>query len=395
MSPRAADPPALSKAVQSRLVASLYQQDGTLYSAFAAMAFVAFVALRDVGGLAPAIWSVAAALVMAARLLDIRRYHRRTADDPRRWGRRFLIGAWAQGFLWGLTSFALLISHDIFVQFTLMTVLAGMGAGVAARNNALPRVASGQIALMLLPLCVVSLIHPNQQFRLSLVILAIYMFANLAMIRHLHRQTVQLLLSGETHEALLQSLGAANTRLEAANRRLLGLATTDGLTGVVNRRGLDAALAAEALRMGRDTSHLALLLVDIDYFKAYNDHLGHQAGDDALRDIARCLEITACRREGDLVARYGGEEFAVVLPGTDRFGAIDVAEQLREAVEALRLPHPASPSGIVTISIGVATAYLGGDRANDPCMLVAGADRELYRAKQAGRNRVRCALDPA
>ena len=172
--------------------------------------------------------------------------------------------------------------------------------------------------------------------------------------RHLHRQTVSLLRADAENERLLRSLGAANAQLEAANRRLHGLAITDGLTGVANRRGLDAALAAEWRRIGRDSSHLALLLVDIDHFKSYNDCFGHQAGDDCLRRIAGVPGGERLPPQGDLVARYGGEEFAVILPGADRFGAIDVAERLRDAVQALRLPHPGSPTGLVTISIGVA-----------------------------------------
>ena len=392
---RAAPPPELSQAVEWRLVESLYGQASTLYSSFVSMGFVGLVAWQHTRQTAPVVWMAAAMLVFTGRIADMQLFRLRTENDPRRWMRRFLVGAWAQALLWGLTSLVLLITDDAFTQFAVIAVQAGVVAGAASRNNAVPRVALGQVVLTMLPLAVVSLAHPHPYFRLFALMVVLNIIATWATVRHLHRQTVQLLLADEKNETLLQSLGSANAQLEAANRRLQGLATTDGLTGVANRRGLDAALAAEWLRMGRDTTYLALLLVDIDFFKAYNDHLGHQAGDDALRHIAHCLEVTACRREGDLVARYGGEEFAVILPGTDRFGAIDVAERLREAVEALRLPHPGSPVGMVTISIGVAAAHLAGDRNNDPHALVAIADRELYRAKQAGRNRVRCAVDPA
>ncbi len=384
---------ALGAAAEWRLVGTLYAQSATLYSSLAAMLLVGAVTWLRTGSDLALGWTAAATLVFAGRLFDVGRFRRRRADDPpSRWARRFLVGAWAQALLWGGVSAVLLVTSDPFTQLVVITVQTGFLAGAAARNNAVPMVALGQVLLTLVPLLAVCLVHPDREYLLFAALVALNVVAAAATVRHLHRQTVNLLRADAENEQLLQSLGAANAKLEAANRRLQGLATTDGLTGVANRRGLDAALATEWRRIGRDSSHLALLLVDIDHFKAYNDRLGHQAGDECLRRIARCLEGTACRRQSDLVARYGGEEFAVILPGTDRFGAIDVAERLRDAVQMLRLEHPDSPAGLVTISIGVAAAHVSDDWAADPAGLVAMADRELYRAKQAGRNRVRCAV---
>jgi diguanylate cyclase (GGDEF)-like protein len=175
-------------------------------------------------------------------------------------------------------------------------------------------------------------------------------------------------------------------QLAEANEALERLATTDGLTGIANHRVFQDRLAHEWARAERDGSPLSLLMIDVDAFKAYNDGLGHQAGDSCLRQVAQVVADHATR-PGDLAARYGGEEFAVILAGTDDGGARAVADKLRAAVEALAVPHPGSPvAPAVTVSIGLATArpVLGGA----PAMLVAAADGGLYRAKRSGRNRV-------
>jgi diguanylate cyclase (GGDEF)-like protein len=169
------------------------------------------------------------------------------------------------------------------------------------------------------------------------------------------------------------------------------LAFIDGLTGVFNRRCLDERLHAEWARAAREQQPLALLIIDIDVFKRYNDMHGHLAGDDCLRRVAQRLssELT---RPGDLLARYGGEEFACVLPDTDAAGAFGVAQRLEQAVRALQIPHPASPvAGIVTVSLGVAVAR--PRPGEDALGLVESADQQLYEAKRAGRGRASLAVE--
>ena len=173
-------------------------------------------------------------------------------------------------------------------------------------------------------------------------------------------------------------------------RDVLGqLSFTDGLTGIANRRRLDQVLESEWKRVARSRTALSLLILDVDYFKRFNDALGHVAGDDCLKRIAACAS-TAIWRPGDLIARYGGEEFAVVLPETDEEGALEVAERLHRAVAAQAIPHPSSGVGaVVTVSIGVATAVPALPDA--PGTLLRSADEALYRAKQQGRNRIEVA----
>jgi diguanylate cyclase (GGDEF)-like protein len=164
------------------------------------------------------------------------------------------------------------------------------------------------------------------------------------------------------------------------------LANVDGLTGIANRRRFDETLDVEIRRAQRTDEPIALLMLDIDYFKQYNDHFGHGTGDVCLTQVAASLAHNVARA-ADLVARYGGEEFAVILPQTDHDGALQIAERLRERILDLRIPHaPTSGQPLVTVSIGVAT--LLPTAHTPPAELVDAADRKLYEAKSAGRNRV-------
>lgn len=174
--------------------------------------------------------------------------------------------------------------------------------------------------------------------------------------------------------------------LKQAYARLRQQAVIDALTTIPNRRFFIEQLVHELRRGRREKVPLSLIICDIDYFKRYNDSLGHQAGDRCLVAVAKVLR-ESLRRGGDFCARYGGEEFVVVLPNTPLGGAMMVAETIRRAVSGLGLQHPQSPSGAVTISSGVAcdSGTLGYEG------LIRAADEALYRAKDLGRDRVECA----
>jgi len=167
---------------------------------------------------------------------------------------------------------------------------------------------------------------------------------------------------------------------------LQDLSRRDGLTGLANRRHFDESLDKEWKRALREKDPLSIIMCDIDFFKAFNDLYGHQSGDDCLLAVARVLEA-ALRRPLDVAARYGGEEFVVVLPGTDREGALAVAGSIRSSIEALAIPHASSSAApVVTISLGVASVVPATDSA--AAEMLAAADQALYRAKGEGRNRV-------
>ncbi|MEY8879624.1 MAG: diguanylate cyclase [Leptothrix sp. (in: b-proteobacteria)] len=197
-------------------------------------------------------------------------------------------------------------------------------------------------------------------------------------------------------------------RLKDYADRIRALACTDPLTGLANRRSLDESLAMECARARRRGPALAVLMIDIDHFKAYNDSLGHPAGDAALVQVSHAIQ--AClKRSGDVAARFGGEEFCVVLPETDAEQAGHVARQISAAVRALGLPHPASSVGQhVSVSIGVAASdRVTGDGVSwsasgvadlpssasgwmdwSPADWIARADAALYQAKRRGRNQI-------
>jgi diguanylate cyclase (GGDEF)-like protein len=212
-------------------------------------------------------------------------------------------------------------------------------------------------------------------FRLIIGVLAVSLLTSAyrARVKHLTRRQIQLeaMVAARTHE------------LEDSNAKLAALSSTDGLTGINNRRGFDAALESEWRRAARNGYPLALAMLDVDHFKAYNDHYGHQAGDQCLRTVADLIAAHG-RRTSDLVARYGGEEFALLAPATDAQHAMAIARGICDELARLALPHAKSPHGVVTISIGVATAM--PDEAYSWTTLIEKSDRALYQAKQDGRN---------
>ena len=192
---------------------------------------------------------------------------------------------------------------------------------------------------------------------------------------------VALLVESATHYSRLSELYEA---LMVSNRALEHLSLHDGLTGLPNRRYFDTYLGRQAALMRRHQRSLALVLCDVDSFKAYNDSYGHQAGDECLTRIAIALR-SCCRRPADMAARYGGEEFALVLPETDLEGALRIAEAAREAVARLRIPHASGLARpFVTFSGGV--AIMDGSTEVTVTQLLATADEGLFQAKRHGRN---------
>jgi diguanylate cyclase (GGDEF)-like protein/hemerythrin-like metal-binding protein len=190
---------------------------------------------------------------------------------------------------------------------------------------------------------------------------------------------------------LLQANDKLQTTLaevEILRKGLVEQTNRDPLTDLFNRRYLDSTLQREIARCARESRPLALIMLDIDHFKKFNDHYGHQAGDECLKAVSLALQASA-KRASDLAARYGGEEFSLVLPDTDAVQARRMAEELRGAIQSLGIAHDGSPSGVVTASVGLAITY-GADSTNAESLIRA-ADDALYYAKWGGRNRVQMA----
>ncbi|MDH3391347.1 MAG: diguanylate cyclase [Desulfobulbaceae bacterium] len=208
----------------------------------------------------------------------------------------------------------------------------------------------------------------------------------IARVRYHSQAYINQLQKDEAFRALEES----KAKLAEANRTLQKISSLDGLTGIANRRSFDETLNKEWNRAMRSEKSIGLLMLDIDFFKLYNDHYGHQGGDDCLKKIAKGLDSTL-HRESDFLARYGGEEFSAILPDTDLNGAFKVAEQMRLAIKDLRIEHAKSKvSDIVSVSIGVSAIIpLQG---TDPKILIRAADQALYKAKEDGRDRVKSGL---
>jgi len=198
-----------------------------------------------------------------------------------------------------------------------------------------------------------------------------------------------LAVSGYIHRMLMELRDSQTSLRKQAN--------TDTLTQIANRRFFDQTFKNEWRRTTRDGIPISMLLVDIDFFKDYNETQGQRAGDNCLKSIASCMEVVT-RRPADLAARYSGEEFAVLLPNTSMENAVMLGEKLRARVESLQIPHPSSVYGVVTVSVGVSccvTPDLDDDKADDekaevmyPAMLMNAADNAMFLAKQQGQNRV-------
>jgi len=194
-------------------------------------------------------------------------------------------------------------------------------------------------------------------------------------------------LNRKERDEAFEELRQVKAELEESNATLQLLSCLDGLTGIANRRRFDEFMAKEWKRSNREKSTISLILIDIDYFKPYNDNYGHQQGDDTLKTVAKALN-EGINRPADLLARYGGEEFVIVLPETTLAGATQLAENLTEQVRKLQILHEHSKTAdIVTVSIGVACCE-PDKRYNSVETLLEAADKALYEAKGQGRNQV-------
>lgn len=177
-----------------------------------------------------------------------------------------------------------------------------------------------------------------------------------------------------------------HVELKQMRDRLADMAMTDPMTGLGNRRLLEKILKSEIRRLSRHGEWLSFVMLDIDFFKSFNDTYGHLEGDRCIRMVATALR-KSIQRDGDVVARYGGEEFACILPGTDHYGALLVAEEMRRQVEQSGIPNRGSGvSPVVTVSVGVATSRCEPEQSME--LWISNADRMLYRSKQSGRNQI-------
>ncbi len=367
-----------------RLVASLFEQRRSLIEGGCALAAVQIICLLRTGDRAFLAFAGLTLITTFLRVLQGQDFHHAPARDalrattPEVWAGRFTAGAVAASALWGMSELLLFVCYDdqVLQLFTLM-VHAGWQSGAAARNAASPRAILVQTVLILPGLLWVALFG-HGVVRMMVPFAFIQISATLSIARNCGSMLERTMLSEQ--------------RLSEANARLTAVSATDWLTGVGNRRAFDCALHTAWLQATRDGTDLALLLLDVDHFKQFNDRYGHPAGDACLKLVGK-LAATIVRRPADFAARYGGEEFVILLPATSEAGARECGELLCRLVEDAAVPHQDSPAGRVTVSIGAASmAPTPGEESQ---ALVELADRALYHAKHTGRQRVCTASEQA
>lgn len=323
-------------------------------------------------------WSGLLVAVTGARFLSLRAFRNaapRSESDLALWTKHYLAGACAAGAVWGLSGILLFDPASLPHQVVLAFVLGGMVAGAVPLLSSV-RHAYGCFAIPVMVPISLRMMWEGDQIHLvmslMMVIFGLAMLATSIQVRRLFRDTEKL------RRELYSSI-----EVEQALEYLVRL---DSLTGIPNRRLFEEELGKEWARAKRHHAPLSLIMVDIDHFKEYNDHYGHPAGDLCLVDVAQAMHHTLSR-PGDVVARIGGEEFAFLLPQTDLSGAIAVAEQIRERILALNLPHEASPvASHVTLSFGVSSSELAC--VSSPAELIRTSDKALYEAKRCGRNQI-------
>ena len=376
---------ARDEALEWQLVTTLYNQTPSLVIGAFGLALVSCFGWWNTGQGWFVDWGVATLVVLAARLF-LERAYRFRRERPNRvavWRLRFALGAWAMGALWGCAALVVTTNAPSLLQMITLSVMMVIVMGGAARNAGSRVAAAGQIVLGLTPTFFACAVSHELYHRAFGFVILFEAFAAFSLMTSIRSRLVRFMSLNAENVALVDKVRRANVELSAA-------ATTDALTGIANRRCFDAVLSDETNRAQREGSDLALLLMDIDFFKQYNDGYGHPAGDECLLVIATAFAATL-RRPADFVARYGGEEFVAVLPRTTVSAAAALAQDVRARIEAMKIVHTSGVSGVVTVSIGVA-GYAAG-HALEPRGLLHAADVALYSAKGAGRNRVRVAGD--
>lgn len=383
---------ALPADVARKLVDPLFHQTGSMIGGalvFMVLAIVGFVGTGSSFYLVGLAYTV---LACAWRFRQSRHYIRAPRSaTPAQWAGRNMLSGWATALGWGAWSLVIRLEPQPELVMMVFGMHAGLLAGGAVRNCAISAVAVGQIVLAAVPLFLVCATSGSPYLEVYAGIVLMHAFAVLALVRHLHNQTLQLLLKEEEASDLVARLEISNRDLEASNAHLETLVLTDSLTGTSNRRAFDAQLSLLWQAASMDRAELSMLLIDVDNFKAYNDLYGHQAGDACLRAVASAIG-SIILKVGDMLARYGGEEFALILPDTTPQEALMVAQRVIAALAERNLEHRLSDTGRVTISVGVASCLPGMD--NNQESLTGLADAALYSAKRTGRNRAHAAELP-
>ncbi|MDB5654625.1 MAG: diguanylate cyclase [Tardiphaga sp.] len=366
-----------------------WQMLDSLYSAYSHILMTVAIAIvawydwsssENPGSLAGAAIAVVA---LAIRFLMQQRYRRRAADARvSDWVRAFVGLSLSTAVLWGLSLATLLLVTQGNSRFAVFALICAAVQGASARVYMMALVVILHMAIIVI-LVTGAAVLSGIAVSICVPLASLYLWYQAGFTMKLVAMRTDGLKAHHEREALLMRVTRYNVDLATLNERLSAFALTDSLTGVSNRRDFDDRLAHHMTMM---TTPLALLLIDIDHFKRFNDSYGHLAGDECLKLVAGAIG-SAPTRNGDLTARYGGEEFAILLPAADLEAAWLVAERVQLAVATMNTATLPNLHQKLTVSIGVGIALPGSDM--QPHQLIAAADSALYQAKRSGRNCVR------
>lgn len=326
-------------------------------------------------------WWLVFAGVILLRLRLVVKFYRASIplDEYERWAHRYFVLALVSGICWGAGGLLIGPLLSPVDQVFILLILIGVSGGSIPMLGIHKQSLFAFVVPAVIPYMTWVAFSLTDKLALMLMILALYMISIIVAIARMdENMTTSLLMKYELEER--------TEKLQDANEKLEHLTLVDSLTQLYNRRFFERQMDKEWKKCHRESKRLAMLVIDIDYFKAFNDNYGHAAGDECLKKVASIL-AQALHRPGDIIARIGGEEFVALLPGIDEEGAIKVAETMQQKLQLAQIQHRASPiDDYVTVSIGLAVTYPAENAS--ALGLFKAADKALYRGKFMGRNHI-------
>lgn len=355
-----------------------------------ASAIIAYLSLGTDHQFAGICWWLTFIAVTLLRTWNTRQfchlYNNQKQLNYRYWFNRFFATTLLAAFFWGIGGFIIGSSLEPIEQIFIFIVLIGVGAAAIPFLGVMKRVALSFQAVSTIPYMFYVSMQLADRGTILLFMFAFYSAAIIASIRRMDLNLSESMTLQYKNIQMVDSLSKSNQQLLNANEKLETLTLEDELTQLHNRRYFEMQLKAEWKRESREQNTLSLMVIDIDYFKLYNDTYGHAEGDVCLKAVAQILQ-SSIHRSTDVIARIGGEEFVVMLPGIDVDGTLLLAKKMQQQLSAASLTHATSPlNDNVTVSIGIASVTPNKDAS--ALGLFKAADKALYKAKTKGRNQV-------
>lgn len=372
-------------------VIMLYQnQTQSWLVSILASAILAYLSLESNNGVAGFSWWAIFVAITLYRTWNTRRfckvYNNDQVNDFRLWYNRFYVTTVMAGIGWGAGGFIIGTPLDALSQVFIFIVLIGVGAAAIPLLGVMQRVMLCFQAVSTIPYAIYISIMLGDRGTILLYMFVLYAIGVVASMRRMDLNLTESMKLQYENSQMVSTLSESNQQLQNANEKLETLTLEDALTELHNRRYFEMQLEFEWKRESREKKILTLMVIDIDYFKLYNDTYGHAEGDVCLKNVAHVLQ-SSLHRSSDVIARIGGEEFVVMLPNIDVDGAVTLANQMQQKLHDAEFTHATSPLGDnVTVSIGIASV-LPDDNATALGLFKA-ADKALYKAKAKGRNQV-------